>query len=274
MTSHTPLLLAVAPNGARYLKKDHPALPISAIELAHTAVECHQAGARMFHLHVRDDDAFHSISPTHYLPAIKAVKAAIGDQMLIQVTSESSGKYNAKEQMQMMLKLMPDCLSIALRELIPSIEETSLFQSFIHRISDKGCLIQYILYDETDFKHYNRLVELGTIPEHGHSVLFVLGRYTKNPPTVEIVEQYRNILLSTPTPMVCTFGANAHQILVRAIALGCHVRLGFENGFTLPDGNIAKTNAEIVTKSRQLFSESGRSLADIKQARIIMGLAE
>lgn len=50
-----PMLLAVAPNGARKQYHDHSALPLSADELAATAVECLAAGATMMHVHVRDE---------------------------------------------------------------------------------------------------------------------------------------------------------------------------------------------------------------------------
>src|SRR5437763_1963197 len=54
MADSTPIMLAVAPNGARKSKADHPRLPVSALELAATAQECLAAGASMIHLHVRD----------------------------------------------------------------------------------------------------------------------------------------------------------------------------------------------------------------------------
>ena len=51
--------IAVAPNGGRRGKKDHPALPIGPEELASTAAACLEAGAAMIHAHVRDRDGGH-----------------------------------------------------------------------------------------------------------------------------------------------------------------------------------------------------------------------
>ena len=51
--------MTVAPNGGRKTKADHPALPLSADELARTAAECLERGASMIHLHVRDADGKH-----------------------------------------------------------------------------------------------------------------------------------------------------------------------------------------------------------------------
>lgn len=61
-----PLVIAVAPNGARKTKKDHPALPIEPRELAIEAASCIEKGAAMIHLHVRDASGGHSLDAGGY----------------------------------------------------------------------------------------------------------------------------------------------------------------------------------------------------------------
>ncbi|NBB83711.1 MAG: hypothetical protein GVY28_09935, partial [Alphaproteobacteria bacterium] len=70
VSSTTPCLLMVAPNGARKTKADHPALPIGPAELAATAVACRDAGAAAIHLHVRDEAGGHSLDAGRYREAI------------------------------------------------------------------------------------------------------------------------------------------------------------------------------------------------------------
>lgn len=266
-----PLVIAVAPNGARYSRADHPELPLTTQQLAQTALACLEAGARMIHLHVRDSNNKHSIQPQHYLPALEAVKEAVGDEMIVQVTSEAAGIYSSSEQIQLMTELMPDCVSVALRELVPDDGKIEPFKEFIHCLTAKGCLLQYILYDETDFERYQNMILTGVIPEGGHSVLYVLGRYTKSAPTLEIVSQYKSILTTEIPIMVCTFGANGNQILARSVELGTHARIGFENGFYLPNGDIARDNAQLIEQSIRSFESSGRKLASLEQARVLLG---
>ena len=57
------VVLTVAPNRGRKTKADHPALPLTADELAWTAAECLERGASMIHLHVRDADGQHCLDP-------------------------------------------------------------------------------------------------------------------------------------------------------------------------------------------------------------------
>ena len=66
------VVVTVAPNGGRKTKADHPALPLTADELARTAAECLERGASMIHLHVRDAEGRHSLDPEAYRATIAA----------------------------------------------------------------------------------------------------------------------------------------------------------------------------------------------------------
>ena len=61
-----PVAIAVAPNGGRRVKVDHPAIPLTAKELAETAAECLEAGAAMIHVHVRDAGGGHLLDADAY----------------------------------------------------------------------------------------------------------------------------------------------------------------------------------------------------------------
>ena len=63
------VVVAVAPNGGRRTKADHPALPLTAGELARTAAECLEQGASMIHLHVRDQAGKHLLDAEAYRAA-------------------------------------------------------------------------------------------------------------------------------------------------------------------------------------------------------------
>jgi uncharacterized protein (DUF849 family) len=82
----------VAPNGARKTKADHPALPIGPAELAATAAACRDAGAAAIHLHVRDEAGGHSLDAGRYREATAEVRAAIGEAMIVQITTEAVGR--------------------------------------------------------------------------------------------------------------------------------------------------------------------------------------
>src|SRR3546814_3182139 len=94
-----PAFVAVAPNGARKLKADPPAVPLTADELGRCAAECAEAGAAMIHLHVRQADGRHSRDAGLYREAIAAVPREAGPEMIIQATSEAAGVKDRNQQM-------------------------------------------------------------------------------------------------------------------------------------------------------------------------------
>jgi uncharacterized protein (DUF849 family) len=69
------MLLQATLNGP-YTKEDHPAIPISADELARDAVACVAQGARAFHVHPRDTHGNERLDADVVDPVVAKVKAA------------------------------------------------------------------------------------------------------------------------------------------------------------------------------------------------------
>jgi 3-keto-5-aminohexanoate cleavage enzyme len=63
------------------------------------------------------------------------------------------------------------------------------------------------------------------------------------------------------------------KILSLAIALGGHVRVGWEDNPYLPDGSLAESNAELVEVVTGMARAIGREVASASEARTITGLA-
>ena len=76
-----------APNGARRSVADHAAIPITPPQLANCAESLLGASACVLHLHVRDGDWAHTLDPAAYRAAIAAIRARVGEQLILQVTT-------------------------------------------------------------------------------------------------------------------------------------------------------------------------------------------
>ena len=88
-----PIIIMAAPNGARKVKTDHPALPVTIAETIAEATACHAAGASILHAHVRDDDGKHVLDAGLYRQLMDGLRATVPD-MLIQITTEAVGIYS------------------------------------------------------------------------------------------------------------------------------------------------------------------------------------
>jgi len=261
-----PLLIAVAPNGARRTHKDHSNLPITPLELAKTAENCCEAGASLIHLHVRDEANRHTLDPTRYRDAIKEIESAVGDRMIIQVTSEAAGVYCAAQQMSAILELQPRCVSLGLREIIKDETAIESGANFLLALNRRETLVQYILYNEQDIDWYLHLCEVGVIPARHKFLLLVLGRFENQTSRPSYLKDYLSALTTSEPWMVCAFGVNEQQVMKQAIALGGHARVGFENNIWMPDGCLAKSNEDLVSLTAESANNKGRGLANKKQA--------
>ncbi len=266
-----PMILMVAPNGARKTKADHPKLPIAPEELAAEAEACRNAGAAMIHLHVRDAEDGHSLDAGRYGEAIAAIRDRVGEGIVIQMTTEAVGRYTPEQQMAAVRAVEPEAASLAVRELFsdPALEEEA--SRFCHELAERGCMAQYIVYSDEDLAAFDRLVERGLLPRGQHFMLFVLGRYTagqKSDPTDLLPFLTRNHMGHRWA--VCAFGEKEAACAGAALCLGGHVRVGFENNLLLSDGATAPSNAALVAQAAQAAKAVGRPLANAAKARAIL----
>lgn len=268
----TSAVICVAPNGARRTSADHAALPVTPSQIARDAAACAEAGASVIHLHVRDDAGRHSLDAQRYRDAIAAIRQAVGERLLVQVTTEAVGVYTAQQQMALLRELRPEAASVALRELIPddaNLVEASRF--FAWARSEHICL-QFIVYEPGEVRRLQALVERGVLPQRTPAVLFVLGRYSvgQQSDPLDLLPFLQAWPRNWPWS-VCAFGVQEAPCMAAAIGLGGHARVGFENNLLRPDGLPAASNAESVANVRALVACSGRPLADAAQARRVYG---
>lgn len=262
------LIITVAPNGAYKQRADHAAVPLTAAELAVTAKRCLDAGAAMLHLHIRDAQGRHSLDVQGYRETLRVVRAAVGDAMVLQVTSEAAKVYQAPAQIAMVRALRPEAVSVGLRELDqPEVGEKGL-AAFFAWLAAERVMTQVILYDVADLERWQTLRRAGVIPDAPWFLLFVLGRYsagqTSSPrDLLPFVQAHDGI----EPWAVCAFGATEHACMTAASALGGHARVGFENNLYLKNGALAPDNAALVAQAAQLADVLGRPLATAQSLR-------
>ncbi|WP_417678186.1 3-keto-5-aminohexanoate cleavage protein [Roseibium sp.] len=254
MTSSAPLpslpRIMVAPNGARKMKSDHPALPITVEETVRAAKACFEAGAEGLHAHVRDRQGNHVLDAGLYRELLKEMGSAIPG-MHVQITTEAVGIYSPEEQRALVRDVMPNAVSIALREMCPD-EETAEARSFYHWAAEAGIAVQHILYSPEDVDRFLCFASDGVIPGQSAQVLFVLGRYAENQESdPEDLDSFLTELARCPADLnldwaICAFGHRETDCLVHAMKKGGKARIGFENGLWNRDGALATDNADRV----------------------------
>lgn len=269
--THDPLILMVAPNGARRTTADHEALPVTCEALVHAVGAAREAGAQMVHFHVRDEAEQHVLDIARYRDALAALRVAYQDQLILQVTTEAVGRYSPDEQMALVRALRPEAVSMALRELMPDYQVTDAVRAFFDDLYAMACWPHYILYDEKDVAFFLSLRAEGLIREPRPFVLFVLGRYARDqrsqPEDLDPFLAAMGERLDDVVWMVCAFGAQEAAAIGHAARHGGHGRIGFENNLFLPDGTRAPDNAALVHAARVASGADIRPLMSIDDLR-------
>jgi len=274
MSFETPLVVTVAPNGAWKQKSDHPGVPLTAAEIGQEARRCLEAGAAMIHLHVRTPQGRHLLDAGAYREATAAVRAALGQDLVVQVTTESGKIYAPPQQMAVVRELQPEAVSVSVRELMPDAAHEADGAAFFAWLAAERVMTQVILYDVADLQRWQGLRQRGLIPDAPWCLLFVLGRYSagQRSAPVDLLPFLAAHTGGEPWA-VCAFGALENASMMAATALGGHVRVGFENNLLLPDGRVAAGNEDLVRGVVTGASAMGRPLADAAQVRAMFGRA-
>ncbi len=242
--------IAVAPNGARRTRAEHPGVPLTPREIAHAAASSVEAGASMIHLHVRNANGDHVLEAGIYREAIAEIRRAVRDRLLIQITTDSIGLYRPRDQMNVVREVRPEAVSLAIRELCPDAGSEPDFAEFLCFMKRERIAPQFILYETADVARFAGLALRGIVPYEAPPVIFVLGRYqsTGAPRPFDIVP-----FLAAAEPahlfacfMLCAFSPAEAACGVAASLLGGDVRVGFENNILLPNGALAPDNASLI----------------------------
>jgi 3-keto-5-aminohexanoate cleavage enzyme len=264
-------IIAVAPNGARLGKADHPALPLSPLEIVRCCESCVDEGATMLHLHVRDTGGRHILSAEAARDLAAQIKARVGDKAVIQTTTEAVERYAASEQMDFLKAARPEAASLAWREITrPDLSDRQRAY-LLDWCRTERIALQYILYDASDVQSLQDAIAKGIVPEERPHVLYVVGRYqTAAPVDGRAVADFLATGFAPRSFMVCAFGTAGYQALTAAALLGGHVRTGFENSLVLANGEIALDNAAMVASIRDRLTSLGIGVAGAEEARSVL----
>jgi uncharacterized protein (DUF849 family) len=62
------------------------------------------------------------------------------------------------------------------------------------------------------------------------------------------------------------------MLVAAALTLGGSIRVGLEDNFYLPNGEMARSNGDLIAKARQMCEDAGRRPATVDEARQLLGV--
>lgn len=272
-----PIILTAAITGAETSRKEQPNLPITPEEQAQEAKACFEAGARVIHLHVREDDGSPTQRLARFEESITAIRAAV-PEVIIQI-STGGAVGEAFEKRLAPLALKPDMGTLNAGTLNFG---NDIFVNHPHDIirlaeafKEYNVVPEVEVYESGMIDVVAKLVKQGIIthsPLHIQFVLGVPGGMSGKPKNLMYMIEHLAEEIPTATWAVAGIGRWHIPTSMIAMVTGGHIRSGFEDNIFYHKGVVAESNAQLVARLARIATEIGRPIATPEQAREILAL--
>ena len=267
-----PLIITVAGVGAELTREQQPNLPISPEEIAADAAACRDAGASIYHLHVRAPDGAPTMDVATFGKAFEAIRAAT--DLIVQFTS-GGAVTDTEEDRIAPLQLRPDMASLTTGTVNFGDEVFSnpqpLIRRFYSRMLELGIVPEFEIFEAGMVATAVRLYEELAAEHHQHFD-FVLGVPGALPADSDVIAFLRSRVPDGASWSATGIGRAHLLVTEEAIAAGGHVRTGFEDVRYFEPGRRAESNAQLVTRVAALAGAAGREVATPEMARNHLGL--
>jgi 3-keto-5-aminohexanoate cleavage enzyme len=267
-----PLVVTVAAVGAELTLEDQPRLPVTPELLAQDAAECAAAGASIYHLHVRDEMS----RPTMDVERFRAGRAAIEEATDLVVQFTTGGAVTDGSEARLApLDLAPEMATLTTGTVNFGNDVFSnplpLVTRLYRRMIEQGVLPEYEIFDAGMIATAVRMrAELGA--EHHPHFDFVLGVPGALPAWDDALRFLVAHLPEGATWSATGIGRAHLPVAEQTIALGGHVRTGFEDVVYYAKGEKASSNAQLIERVVDMAERAGRTVASPSQAREMLGL--
>jgi uncharacterized protein (DUF849 family) len=301
MASHK-VIITCAVTGAIHTPSMSPHLPITAAEIAEAAIGAAEAGAAIVHLHARNPQTGQPDQrPEAFTPFLQVIKQR--SNAVINITTGGSPTMLVEERVQPAAHFAPEVASLNMGSmnfgLYPMLARFKEFQHdwekpylegsrdrifrntfadieyILKTCSENGTRFEIECYDIGHLYTLAHFVERGVIkgPLFVQSVFGLLGGIGPHPEDVAHMKRTADRLFGDQYHWsVLGAGRNQLPIAAMAAAMGGNVRVGLEDSLWIAPGKLAESNAQQVTRARQIIEGLGLEIASPDEARDILQL--
>ncbi len=273
------VIISCALTGAVTTKKHCPAIPYTPVEIAEEARRAYEAGATVVHIHARTDEGAPTWSPAVFQQIMDETKARC--PVLINWSTGGAGPMSqrvdhlaqrpaiAALNMGSMnyAKWNPAKKAFAFNFVFANSFED--ITAFAKAMKEHGIKPEMECFDTGHAASHVVLEDLGLLerPYHFSFIMGVLGGISAS--ARHLAFQASNIPKDARWKVI---GISREQwpLAMAALSLGGDLRVGLEDNFYLPSGEMATSNGELVAAAAQLVKLSGRSVTSVDETKALL----
>lgn len=277
MRPYRPMVISVALTGAVPGKADNPATPITPREIVDDVLACAEAGAAVFHIHVRDDDG----SPVHrhdlYEAVLGEIRAKAPDLILCVTTSSRVAGATGRRStgLEVSAACRPDLASLTLGSANfatrPNVNPPDEMVALLETMAELGVRPELEVFELGMVNTLHVLAERGLIPQPA-IVNILLGSMGSAPAFVGDLATIVDRLPADAEWAAAGIGMFQRPMVIAAAVLGGNVRTGLEDN-PQGHGSLPWSNADAVAFAAEAAALAGRRVATPSEARARFGLS-
>jgi uncharacterized protein (DUF849 family) len=277
-------IITCAMSGVAANRDQCPAIPYTPEEYAKEARRARDAGASVVHIHARYPDG----QPSYRVEEYKAITQAILAEAPDLIINYSTGAVGIpiQERVHQITALKPELGALNMgsmnyakyskkrRSLIFDFVFANPFEDItylLEQMRSVGVKPECECFDTGHIGNVMPLIDMGLIelPIQFSLILGVLGGA---PADARTLAHMATLLPQPSTWEVIAISRKQWTLVSAAASLGGNVRVGLEDNFYLPKGDMASSNGDLVEAAAQLVELSGRTVADPAEARRLLSL--
>ena len=272
-----PLIISAAITGGGPARAHTPYHPATPQAVADAAVACWRAGAAIVHIHARHEDESTSSDVAAYRNIVDRIRATGCDVVLSLSAGDDGGRSN-HEQRWAVLEAGEELASLDLGPINRGQRlydnRPSYLREMTKRMLQRGVKPEIDVFDSGQMDGLARLIKEGLL-QPPYFVQFVFGIPGGMPADLRMLPVLRSLLPSdSQWSMDCSGADNEtfQRFQMSAFLDGGHVRTGMEDHVYVRPGELAKSNADMVTQWVDTAQIWGRPVASPDEARRMLGL--
>jgi uncharacterized protein (DUF849 family) len=144
-------------------------------------------------------------------------------------------------------------------------------QFYLEKMKEAGTVPEMEVFDNGHINNAMPLIDMGLL-QKPYVFSFVMGVLGGIPiSTQNLLHQAASVPAGSHWQVI-GIGRKQWQAIAAAITIDGSIRVGLEDNFYLPSGEMAKSNGELVAAAANLVGMLGREVATIEETRALLGI--
>jgi 3-keto-5-aminohexanoate cleavage enzyme len=312
MSVEDPVVITCAISGVLANREQCPAIPYTPAEYAAEARRIVDEGGTMIHIHARTPEGGPSFEVEDYKAISDAIRAEVGDAAIINFSTGAVG-VSVEKRVAYLRECQPEVAALNMgsmnyakysrtrKDFVFNMVFANPFGEIIELLGamrELGVKPEHECFDLGHVGSLEPLIDMGVLepPLHVDCIMGVVGGVPPGARNLAaMVANIPGVDASAAPAGAGAAGASAvhsgagaakshwavigisrrqWELVAAALTLGGSIRVGLEDNLYLPDGEMARSNGELVAKARQMTEDVGRRPATVAEARSLLNVPQ